>query len=139
MSTQGKVGILAVQYNSASGRTTNEFVKSIYPRKWNYNKSKTAKDGEDPKICLKGYNDPNPTKFDLQAFFRIGAVAKDMSFFKYSGSLTKPPCTEMVDWYVLKSPSSVSSYQVNELKQYGLNAANIAPNNLRNIQPLNGR
>lgn len=137
VSTQGKTGVVAVQFST--GRGNNEFITSLNPRKWNYNKSKTAKDGEDPKICLKGYNDPNPTKYNLAAFFKLGAVAGDRSFFKYSGSLTKPPCTEQVDWFVLKATAKISGYQLEYLKQYGLTLANIAPNNIRSTQPLNGR
>lgn len=106
---------------------------------WNYSKSKTAKEGEDPKICLKGVSDPEPTKFDLAAFFKKGTAATERSFFKYSGSLTKPPCTEQVDWFVLKAVGEVSSTQMEELKQYGLTTAGIAPNNIRIPQSLHGR
>lgn len=54
------------------------------------------------------------------------------SFYHYSGSLTTPPCSETVSWYVLKNKVSASPAQ---LSQFGV----ILNNNYRNIQNLNGR
>jgi len=39
-----------------------------------------------------------------------GDLIKDnKSYFKYKGSLTKPPCTENVDWYVMRYPVEIAS------------------------------
>lgn len=36
----------------------------------------------------------------------------DRSYYHYVGSLTTPPCTQLVEWYVLKTPITVSSKQL---------------------------
>lgn len=134
-STSGKAAVLAVQFTT--GTQNNKFVTSLNPSKWDYKKSLMAKDGEDTKICLKPLYEG--AKFELAKFFEQGKVASDKSFFRYSGSLTKPPCSEQVEWFVMRYPGEVSAGQLNLLKQYGLTNANIAPSNIRNTQPLNGR
>lgn len=56
----------------------------------------------------------------------------DHGYFTFSGSLTTPPCTEGVTWYVLKDQVSLSADQVAAF-------AKIYPINARPIQPSNGR
>ncbi|MDX8377072.1 MAG: carbonic anhydrase family protein [Mariprofundales bacterium] len=36
----------------------------------------------------------------------------DMSYYHYNGSLTTPPCSEIVSWYVLKNAVTVSKAQI---------------------------
>ncbi len=52
--------------------------------------------------------------------------------YAYSGSLTTPPCTEGVQWIVLKDPMHVAQQDVDEF-------VNIIGHNARPIQPLRGR
>jgi carbonic anhydrase len=52
--------------------------------------------------------------------------------YHYQGSLTTPPCTESVEWIVLKSHKTLSPEQIATFRKY------YAGNN-RPIQPLNGR
>jgi len=56
----------------------------------------------------------------------------DRSYYHFSGSLTTPPCTEAVNWYVLKTPVQVSPLQVGTF-------VSVIGNNARPVQPLNGR
>ena len=63
--------------------------------------------------------------------------AKDLlpdarGYYQFSGSLTTPPCTEGVDWYVLKTPIEASRDQISTF-------AKLYPNNARPAQPLHGR
>lgn len=53
-------------------------------------------------------------------------------FTTYAGSLTTPPCTEGVSWFVMKEPVAVSAAQVEAFRA-------IMPANNRPTQPLNGR
>jgi len=57
---------------------------------------------------------------------------KNKSYFSYSGSLTTPPCSEVVNWYVLQNFVSASNEQ---LEQFSM----ILNNNYRPIQALNNR
>jgi len=62
-------------------------------------------------------------------------------FIHYTGSLTTPPCTEGVAWYVLQTPIEMSEEQINILRS-ALNQlayASSAGTNNRPTQPLNGR
>jgi carbonic anhydrase len=57
----------------------------------------------------------------------------DRDYYRFSGSLTTPPCTEGVRWLVLKSPVPVSGEQVDRFT-----ALMHHPNN-RPVQPVNAR
>ena len=43
-----------------------------------------------------------------------GLLPPDRSYWTYTGSLTNPPCTEGVRWYILEQPLSVSREQVRQ-------------------------
>jgi carbonic anhydrase len=68
-----------------------------------------------------------------------GLVAKS-HLFNYNGSLTTPPCSEVVDWWVLNNPIPISYDELHKLKTlYGeLESTNDASDN-RPTQPLNDR
>ncbi len=59
-------------------------------------------------------------------------LPSDRSYYTFSGSLTTPPCTEGVRWFVLQTPSTLSKSALEKL-------ATLYPNNARPVQPLNGR
>jgi carbonic anhydrase len=65
--------------------------------------------------------------FHMESF-----LPAEREFFTYSGSLTTPPCSEGVRWFVLYNPVELSSAQLDQLKKY--HAFNARP-----LQPLNDR
>lgn len=62
-------------------------------------------------------------------------------YYTYSGSLTTPPCSEGVRWFVLKEPVFVSQEAVDHLRDVIRNFAGAGgfPGNSRPVMPLNGR
>lgn len=44
-------------------------------------------------------------------------LPEDRRFYHYSGSLTTPPCSENVNWFVMKTPVEVSDQQVRRFSQ----------------------
>ena len=69
-----------------------------------------------------------------------GMMLKDLlpentnEFYRYHGSLTSPPCHEIVAWTVFKHPVSISFEQLGILRE-----ENDLLNNYRAIQYLNSR
>jgi carbonic anhydrase len=61
-----------------------------------------------------------------------GLMPANKGYFYYPGSLTTPPCSEVVSWYVLKNPIQASSKQISAIQQ-------IISENNRPAQPLSGR
>jgi carbonic anhydrase len=62
----------------------------------------------------------------------VGLLPASRGYYTYKGSLTTPPCTENVTWFILKSPVQLSPAQISAF-------ARRYPNNSRPVQPLNGR
>ncbi len=52
--------------------------------------------------------------------------------YRYFGSLTTPPCSEIVHWVIFRDPLEISLEQIQQFKQ-------IFPFNARPVQPLNRR
>jgi len=67
----------------------------------------------------------------------LGVNASDLlpsgrSYYRYSGSLTAPPCTEGVEWLVMQQPLTLSPAQLARYRQR-------FADNARAVQPLHGR
>jgi carbonic anhydrase len=61
-----------------------------------------------------------------------GLIPSNLNYYNYNGSLTTPPCSEVVNWYVLKTPLEASSNQIENISE-------ILHGNYRPVMPLNGR
>lgn len=69
--------------------------------------------------------------FDI-SFSSLDLYRNHETYFRYSGSLTTPPCTEGIRWYILKEVRSVSPVQAAKFVDLIGDAA-------RGPQPLNAR
>jgi len=56
----------------------------------------------------------------------------DRGYYSFPGSLTTPPCAEGVSWFVLRTPTEISS---TEIVQFGA----LYPHNARPVKPLTRR
>lgn len=106
---QGELAVVAMMF--AQG-TENPMLK----RMWN---RLPKKQGE--KVVLKN---PQPVNEMLP---------KNLDYYRFSGSLTTPPCSEGVRWLILKEIQQASEKQISEFSKLMGH-----PNN-RPVQSLNGR
>ena len=67
-----------------------------------------------------------------QAIDAADLLPASRKYFGFAGSLTTPPCTEGVTWFVLRTPATLSKSELGTL-------AALYPHNARPVQPLNGR
>ncbi len=86
---------------------------------------------------LKNFSDNLPAAKDDNYSSTTKVNAGDLipstgGYFTYSGSLTTPPCSEIVTWIVMKNPIQISASQIE-------NFHTIMHDNFRPTQPLNGR
>ena len=74
----------------------------------------------------------NGQRKTLKDFNPAALLPSDHTYYRYTGSLTTPPCSEQVSWQVLKQPVELSQKQIEAFRKlYKMNA--------RPVQPLNGR
>lgn len=59
-------------------------------------------------------------------------IPNDKEYYRFNGSLTTPPCSEGVRWFVIKETQTISTEQVKAFSK-------AMGNNNRPIQPLNAR
>jgi carbonic anhydrase len=59
-------------------------------------------------------------------------LPSDTGYYRYMGSLTTPPCSEGVNWFVMREPVSISPAQIERF-------AAAVGENARPVQPVNQR
>lgn len=82
-----------------------------------------------PLIPARADGDHTPSGVSVDASALLPA---QRGYYRYPGSLTAPPCTEGVDWIVLKQPLELSATQLARYRQR-------FADNARAVQPLHGR
>ena len=91
-----------------------------------------------PNKLIQTLWDALPRKKDEEEVKSVQVNAADLlpanksAYYTFTGSLTTPPCSEGVTWFVLKSPTAISE---EEIIRFG----HLYPMNARPTQPLNGR
>jgi carbonic anhydrase len=106
-SAEGKLAVLGVLLNEGKD---NASIQTL----WN-----NAPKSEGPEVK------PEKAKFDPATL-----VPAALTHYSYEGSLTTPPCTEGVNFYILKTPVDIGKKQVIDFP---------FKRNARPVQPLNGR
>ena len=85
------------------------------PPEYQYTKSVLAVIFDSSKDEINHFFDQlltgNECEIDLQKLIDI--IPND--FYHYQGSLTTPPCSEIVNWFVLKTPINISKDQAEKL------------------------
>ena len=109
-SADGQLGVVGVLMNK--GATANPALAKLWS-------NLPAKTGDSVPLATANFNvaDLLPTK---------------QGYYNYAGSLTTPPCTEGVNWMLLKTVVEVSAEQVAAF-------STIVPKSARPVQPLSGR
>jgi carbonic anhydrase len=107
--TDGKLAVVAVLFKTG---TENPFLQTL----WKSMPADVNQEHEVEGVSI------DPTQL----------LPADRGYYTFTGSLTTPPCSEGVTWFVLKNPAELSSADLAAFaKKYAHNA--------RPIQPLNGR
>lgn len=77
--------------------------------------------------------------FDLENVIPRGDVSKEAPFFNYKGSLTQPPCTEGVDWWLLSKPITASRDEIRFIRKSIFKSVSSPHGNARETQSLGNR
>lgn len=106
---QGKLAVVAVMFQAGSPNASLARIWSQMP----------TSQGPTAQLSVK--------------FLPSSLLPASLSYYRYSGSLTTPPCSEGVRWLVLQNPVQASAAQIRAFEQLMGQATN------RPVQPLNGR
>ena len=67
-------------------------------------------------------------------------LPSNQDYYYYEGSLTTPPCSEIVQWFVLKQPIKIPASYIATLRTVEEDEeGTLLTHNVRDEQPLNGR
>ncbi len=106
---KGNIAVIAVMFKEGKANKALEKVWAKIP----------GKEGESNTLKLAGIAN--------------AIMPKNKHYYRFNGSLTTPPCTEGVRWFVLKTPVTVSKEQVEKFHHL------MHHNNNRPIQPMDAR
>ncbi|MDH5757332.1 MAG: carbonic anhydrase family protein [Nitrospinota bacterium] len=104
----GNYAVVGVFYDSGNG---NNVVETVFG---------AVSDTENHETAVTAEVDAN------------GLLPSGMAYYRYSGSLTTPPCTEGLVWSVFETPSTAAETDIQKME-------NLYGGNARPAQNLNGR
>jgi len=83
----------------------------------------------------------NTEAFNLEAVLQTGPIhpGGDLTFYNYEGSLTAPPCTGGVQWYVSADPMEASKDEIAHVTEAIYGSESTEHGNARATQPHGGR
>jgi carbonic anhydrase len=90
--TDGKLAVVAVMFEEA--KSNNAIISKIWSKF-------PLKEGKKSKLIL--------SIEEIQAL-----LPSNKDYYKFTGSLTTPPCSEEVKWHVIKTPLTISKEQVKQ-------------------------
>lgn len=105
----GKLGVLGVMFEE--GAANAELAKIL---------DAAPSEKSDPQTVEGAMIDPN------------GMLPADRAVYRYMGSLTTPPCSEGVNWHVLRAPITASADQIEAFE-------NLMGDSARPVRALNNR
>lgn len=80
-----------------------------------------------------------PDAFDLHNVLPRTGAAKEKVFYNYQGSLTQPPCTTGVDWWVLSVPVTATRDEIRFVRRGIFETRSTRHGNARGAAPLGAR
>ncbi|KAM3147852.1 hypothetical protein pb186bvf_000180 [Paramecium bursaria] len=103
-----------------------------------FNRSPNASNYSVFDTMASGNVNNSVSSFDLSIFFN---QLSDQTYFHYNGSLTTPPCSQTVNWYVFSQALPISTSQYNNFASAYTNTTlyGSAMSNSRPVQGLNNR
>ena len=107
----GKLAVIGVMINEAAGKENKAF-KPVWD------------------VLPRDANTKAPGNVDLKL---TALLPSNAQYIHYKGSLTTPPCSEGVRWFVMKDPITISSGQLEMYTSIFDGSTN------RPVQPLQGR
>jgi carbonic anhydrase len=106
---KGELAVIGIMFEIGN---PNETIEAIW-------KKVSSKENEESKI--------------EQELNLTNLLPEEKNYFRFNGSLTTPPCSEGVRWFVLKKPLTVSPTQIHQFKGW------MKHDNARPLQPVNAR
>merc|ERR1712154_412922 len=68
------------------------------------------------KVEVQGHDNVVADDVSIGALIGDYAQLESAGFYAYEGSLTSPPCTDIVRWHVMKHRGTISLKQLNKLR-----------------------
>ena len=81
------------------------------------------------------------SKVEIEETFTLRSLLPSsyQPFYRYKGSLTTPPCSQVVTWIVVTQVQKIGYAQLNEFTKLDNRENRLVGNTNRKLQPLNGR
>lgn len=102
----------------------------------------TVDDSQGDNPFFTSYDPTSTAQFTINMSQLLGnQTTKPVQYYLYPGSLTTPPCSEVVNWYVLANPLYLSSKQFTRFSTAWAQNSTFANGNGNNrvVMPLNSR